>query len=266
MQKKLNESYGVFNGCQELAVKIADEIFEKWGKGDEVKCPIDVPCWFSADDMAHIYPTNLNLNAAYILDPRTEGRVTIFVNPKIVDKYNETRLLSSLMHELTHAYRDFLKSRIGTSEHESSKKDGYFKNFDYRFKNYDENLKLKNKFSLFIYMTNQMEFPAFIAGMYGCLANSMREIEDANDALDAIRDTIEYRNFVKIFEFAKYVSECKDMVVQMSLIQYANELTNMNFNNFSQVKRFVLNKYKRASYKIMKFIPKMIYKFFEEET
>jgi len=266
MQLKINESYGVFKGCQELAIKIADRIYEEWGNdSDKIKQPIDVPCFFSYDNMAHIYPTNLNLSAAYILDPRCEGRVTILVNPKIINWRNETRLLSSLTHELTHAYRDFLKRLAGTSEYESGIKDGYFKNFDYKFKNCDDTNLLKNNFSQFIYMTSQMELPAFIAGMYSGLSNYMGEIFDVDDALDVIHNTPEYKRFLDAFNFAKYVSECDAEITQNLLVKYGTELTNIPFKNFNQIKKFVSNKYRRASHKIMKFIPKMIYKFFEEE-
>lgn len=261
--RKINESYGVFNGCKELAIRIADEIFTNWKIDNDFFTPLDIPCWFSADGEAHIYPTKYNLRAAYILDPRMDGRTTILVNPKIVNPLEEGKLIASLMHELTHAYRDAMKRRKGGSENQSAESDGYYKNFNYKFGN-DKYSILKNNLSDFIYITSQMEMPAFIAGMYGNLSGTMVEVETAEEALEVIKSTPEYHRFEDAFKFANEFYNCTDENMQYDLVMWANELTTIKFRNFNQFRKWVVYKYNRASNKLMKFIPKMIYKFFEE--
>ena len=276
-KRKLSESYGVFEGCEELAIKIFDELFWKWQKEWEkdynfILKPIDVPCWFANDGLVHIYPTGLPLRAGCGIDlDKTEGKIKIFVNPNNVEWYSEDdEFISSLMHELTHAYRAIMKSRVGRSEHETAEKEGYYKNFDYMFKT-EKSLKtnLKTKLSDFIYTSSQIELPAFIAGMYGGLSNAGRhtiEIDTVDEALEVIHRTKEYKRFVRMFFLASELTNYTDRNTQNQLVMYANDLTAMEFRTYAQLKKWITNRYDKVSKKLKTLIPKMIYKYFETDV
>lgn len=265
LENILQESYGIFQGCSDLAVKIADEIYNHWILKGKVE-DIAVPCEWAIGKCIIIHPTSFNVRASYILDVEEIGGTVIFVNPRIVDFKDESIFLSTLMHELTHAYKDAMKRRNGSSERETAIKSGYNQNFDYRFRtSKNDNNPIKQDLSAFLYYCSAIERDAFYAGMYGKLHFCLGEISTPQEALDVIKSTREYKQWMAHISNVKQWLGTTDKYKQQLLTQYAFELTNKRFT-FSGLCKYLQRLIWKVENKLNKNIRKMILACLEEET
>ena len=268
MRKKLLETYGIFEGCEDLAIEIADKIYEKWCQGENTSPePFTINCSWASRGYIAICPTKQNVRAGYLLDyKQTHNQTIIVVNPLILDWRYENATLGSLMHELTHAYRDCQRRRGNNSEMEGAVRRGYNKTFDYKFRtNEEDRTIIKNDLSTFLYWTDAMEKPAFFAGMYAKVRYSIAEYDDAKDYLEAFKSTREYNEFLNILYLGKLLSSHTTPRKQKEVLDAANELTNYNFTTFDQVRKHIISRSKKLEKTLKTVIPKMVMKMMEYE-
>lgn len=264
----LKEEYGIFPGCEELAVKIADEVYNRWGDGRNGKLePFTVDCPWAYRNYILIYPTKQNVRAGYLLDyNQTHNQTTIVINPVILDWRYEGLIIGTLMHELTHAYRDCKRRRAFSSEMEGAKKRGYDKTFNYYFRsNESERTIIKSDLAKFLYWTDVMETPAFFAGMYAKVAHSMAEMFEANDFMEAFKSTREYNEFLNVLYLGRLLSSHTTSRKQAEVLQAARELTNYDFTTFGQVRKHIISRSERLKKKVKTIIPKMVVKAMSED-
>ena len=273
MKMRIDEYAGVFNNWEDMAERILKSIYRYWfdenGKIlDNIDFCFRLRCPFGNDGFVSICPTKFNVSAAYILDTsKVNGDSVIIINPEIVNPHlnikDDESLMGTLTHELTHMYRDTMKRRNGTSELEAGHKEGYFKAFDYYFRE-KKPIKLKKDISDFLYVTSQMEIPAYFAGMYGILSRNKYKIKTTNDALLVLYNTKYFKRFSSLFYQMKRWFRTTDAEQQKLLVQYLDELAPVRIRTFGQFKKFIQKRYDRCNRKIKQLIPKMVAKLFEE--
>ena len=111
--RKLNESYGVFDGCYELAKQIYNNIKEmnlKSGESRVLNLHIKNCKWIETFEIMAYYDENSNTGAAY----NTSSQIVKSVNNtckylplKLSVNLASNNIVINLMHELTHAYEDY---------------------------------------------------------------------------------------------------------------------------------------------------------------
>jgi hypothetical protein len=266
MKNRIDEYAGVFNDCEEVAIRITNRIFDEWftedGEPIELKYCFVEPCSFGNNGYVSVCQTKFNVRAAYILDiKQVRGDSVILVNLLALDPNNKEYFTSTLMHELTHLYRDNMKRKKGTSELDYAKKSGYFKAFDYYFKEKNP-IELKRKISQVLYKTSQLEVPAFMAGMYGSLRKYGDELKTAYDVLYVLYNSREYTELTYMLRRINNWVNTTDPQQQKLLVQYLDELTTNNINTFGQFKKYMMRRYYKTKNKLDQLIPKMVTKYF----
>lgn len=202
--------------------------------------------------------TKFNVRAAYILDiKKVRGDSVILVNLSQLDPNNKEYFTSTLMHELTHLYRDNMKRKKGTSELEYANKSGYFKVFDYWIMEKNP-IKLKKRISQVLYKTSQVEAPALMAGMYGSLIKYGDNLKTVDDVLYALYNSDEYQELASSLKRINNWVNTTDPQQQKLLVQYLDELTANNINTFGQFKKYMMGRYYKTKNKLDQLIPRWL--------
>ena len=269
MKNRIDEYAGVFNDCEQTAIRISNRIFNEWftedGEPIELSYCFVEPCSFGNNGYVSVCQTKFNVRAAYILDiKQVRGDSVILVNLLALDPNNKESFVSSLMHELTHLYRDNMKRKKGTSELDYAHKSGYFKAFDYYFKEKNP-IELKRKISQVLYKTSQLEVPAFIAGLYGSLRKYGDDLKTVDDVLYALYNSREYTEFASSLRRIDNWMNTTDPQQQKLLVQYLDELTANNIKTFGQFKKYMMVRYYKTKNKLDQLIPKMVTKYFYDK-
>jgi len=114
--RELNESYGVFNGCNELAKEIYNRIKEiglKNGENRVIALNLKNHKWIDTIEV-YLYTDEVsNVGASYNSSSKIvfygglKGNQQKFSPLKLNVNLNHKNIVISLMHELTHAYEDY---------------------------------------------------------------------------------------------------------------------------------------------------------------
>ena len=264
----INESNGVFDGCQELAVNIFNKIYEKWKGRDNITMAdyLLVPCEWASNGEIVILPTRENVRAGYVYARhQVNGDTVICINPKVIYE-DESTFLPTLEHELTHAYEDSMRIKNGTSMNDAAYRMGYNKLFNYKFRGaYMENDSVsKRDLSNVLYWFTSFEQNAFFAGMFGKLIHGYSEPEDANECLEVLKGTREYNNFANMIYIVRDIlTKMEEPSVQNGLVNCANNLTNMHFTSYNQLCKWLNYKANKLEKKMNNIMPKMVNRYFE---
>lgn len=264
----INESNGFFDGCRELAIEIFNKIYENWKDRDNLTQMdyLTVPCEWASRGRIVILPTKVNVRAGYVYARyQVNGDTVICVNPIVIHE-DESTFLPTLEHELTHAYEDLMRLRNGSSMDNAAMNLGYHKLFNYKFRgmSMEDDTIAKKDLANVLYWFTSFEQNAFFAAMFGKLIHGHGEPEDANECLEIIKGTREYNGFSNSIYIAKEkLTKKRDQIIQNSLVIYANELTNMNFNSYNQLCKWLNYKADKLEKKMNEMVRKMVNRYFE---
>lgn len=264
----INESNGFFDGCRELAIEIFNKINYNWRDRDNLTRSdyLMVPCEWASRGRIVILPTKVNVRAGYVYARhQVNGDTVICVNPIVIHE-DESTFLPTLEHELTHAYEDSMRLRNGSSMNDTAANLGYHKLFNYRFRgmSMENDTIAKKDLSNVLYWFTSFEQNAFFAAMFGKLIHGYGEPEDANECLEIIKGTREYNGFANaIYITREILTKKADPNIQNNLVAYANELTNMKFNNYSQLCKWLNYKANKLEKKMNEMVRKMVNRYFE---
>ena len=264
----INESNGFFDGCRELAIEIFNKIYDNWGDRDNLTRSdyLMVPCEWASRGRIVILPTKVNVRAGYVYARhQVNGDTVICVNPIVIHE-DESTFLPTLEHELTHAYEDSMRLRNGSSMNDTAANLGYHKLFNYRFRgmSMENDTIAKKDLSNVLYWYTSFEQNAFFAAMFGKLIHGYGEPEDVNECLEIIKGTREYNGFANaIYITREILTKKTDPNIQNNLVAYANELTNMKFNNYNQLCKWLNYKANKLEKKMNEMVRKMVNRYFE---
>ena len=264
----INESNGFFDGCRELAIEIFNKIYDNWGDRDNLTRSdyLMVPCEWASRGRIVILPTKVNVRAGYVYARhQVNGDTVICVNPIVIHE-DESTFLPTLEHELTHAYEDSMRLRNGSSMNDTAANLGYHKLFNYRFRgmSMENDTIAKKDLSNVLYWYTSFEQNAFFAAMFGKLIHGYGEPEDVNECLEIIKGTREYNGFANaIYITREILTKKTDPNIQNNLVAYANELTNMKFNNYNQLCKWLNYKADKLEKKMNEMVRKMVNRYFE---
>lgn len=266
--KLIKESNGFFDGCRELAIEIFNKIYENWKDRDNLtqRDYLMVPCEWASRGRIVILPTKVNVRAGYVYARhQVNGDTVICVNPIVIHE-DESTFLPTLEHELTHAYEDSMRLRNGSSMDNAAMNLGYHKLFNYKFRgmSMEDDTIAKKDLANVLYWFTSFEQNAFFAAMFGKLIHGYGEPEDANECLEIIKGTREYNGFSNsIYVTREILTKKTDQIIQNSLVIYANELTNMNFNSYNQLCKWLNYKADKLEKKMNEMVRKMVNRYFE---
>lgn len=265
---QLSESYGFFDGCRELAVKIFDKIYDNW-KGKDNLTKMDyliVPCEWASRGRIVILPTKVNVRAGYVYARhQVNGDTVICVNPIVINE-DESTFLPTLEHELTHAYEDSMRINGGSSMLKAAIESGYDKVFKYKFNGarMENDSIAKQDLGSVLYWFASFEQNAFFAGMFGRLIHGYAEPENANECLEVLKGTREYNSFSNMIYIVKEILTKKTRKEsQDALVDCANKLTNISFRTYGQLCKWLLYKANKLERKLNVMLPKMVKRYFE---
>lgn len=248
------ENYGVFNGCEELSFEIVNISMDKYRDG----CTR-----FS------FYPTD-NILAHKISVQIVPGNSSGFISSSQIGsngKYDPLKLrlaigpltrgkiMGSIMHELIHAYENLMKQNSnGRSLIDNAYKIGYDRfNID-AINNYEGERKW---LAYLFYHFSDFERNAYIAQIYGNAKDCDEVFDSASDALEWIRGTVPYKNYMNIMNYANSLMKVKGEGQRKYLLKIANDLTNYNFSNYKEFQRWIRVKTTKYSKKFNKIVPKI---------
>lgn len=191
------EKYGIYDGCEELAKFIFNKI-EKEGIDNQYvfdsndlksfkniffnKIIIDID---PTDDSGAEYIDNESLNDDFLFD---EVIIYIYQYENHLNKIKEL-----LMHELTHAYNNYMMLLKGNDGYIKAAKSILYQNIQKDATNDDDFLLKKALYLLLGYERN-----AFLAEIKDELSQHKEQIKGPNDALKVLKNSQVYKAYKKL--------------------------------------------------------------------
>lgn len=191
------EKYGIYDGCEELSKYIYEKI-KKEGMDNQYsfdsndltsfkniffdKLIVDID---SSDDSGGEYIDNDSLNDHFLFD---EVVINIYQYENHLNKVKEI-----LMHELTHAYNNYLMLLKGDNGYINAAKSLLYQNIQKDSSNTNEHLLKKALYLLLGYEKN-----AFFAEIKAELEENNDKIENPKDALKVLKNSQVYKAYKKL--------------------------------------------------------------------
>ena len=188
------EKYGVYDGCEELAQFISDKV-EKEGMDNQYEFTKDELLKFSNiffekiiididtfEDKGGEYLDNEELNSNLLFD---EVIINLYLNENHLNKVKET-----LMHELTHAYNNYIMILKGDNGYIKTSKSLLYQNIQKPSSNDNEFLLKKALYLLLGYEKN-----AFFAEIKDELSQNKEQIKTPYDALNILKKSLIYQAY-----------------------------------------------------------------------
>ena len=248
-RKLLYEEHGVFNGCEELAKEISQKILSAKDNG-KFRLRIIPRSQFISEVLVNI--TDIN-GASYDSDSRFNENLkydplVINVGQNVTE--NE-ELVPILMHELTHAYEDWLrKSHNSDSIKTIAVKSGYgLKNGECET---DEEYALQYIF----YYFSDFELNAYVAEILGEFDKCKTYFLDISEAMNWIKNTRQYQNYLTVLSYAEHFLNVNDRRNRKKVLECANSMTKFSFKDYRQFKRWLRNKVGKVKERLNRTIPK----------
>lgn len=251
----LMEEYGEFKGCESLASEITRTIKQK-AKASiynfsyhpknglfinelEIELTIGSLCSYE------LAKSHFNGKGLYEPLYLTIG----------VDSLADGTIKSAIMHELTHAYEDYMRHSHGAeSLKDKTRKIGYGKNPIDMADTYDN---FKKIVSFILYHINDFERNAYIAKIKGICYDYNERFDSITQALEWVKTTVPYHNYKIIFSWGETLCNETDPTRQEEILEYVRELSNYDFKTYKRFAKWLekkINDYKR---KFDNIIPKI---------
>lgn len=254
----LKESFGVFDGCEELANEILDE------------------CENARETRFEFKPKNnkiANLVVCRIVQGRTSSflRSSIIVNGKYEpmcinvsgERLADGTAIGGIMHELTHAYENLKRIENKAEDlFSNANKIGYFKNDTKNFGTYKPRKELVAQS---IYLLVDFERNANIAGIAGELANCKTVFKDITQAYNFVKSTKSFKNFSALNKVMDWLNNINQENDQRDIVRYANELSEHNFRTYGNFLRWFASKLRRYNRKFSSTVPKIAARYLKLE-
>lgn len=252
-RKLIFEKYGIYDDCDKLSTYIINEIKTPYLKNNitnflftnkdlkkfkniffkELNIIIK-----DSDENFGTYDNKSILNSDNLFDKVT---ITLYIKNKN-DIYD---YISTIMHELTHAYDFYIQS---------CKKDKGYINFI--SSKYYQTISLQTKLvHTFLYLMCGYERNAFIAQLKGELQTNKKNINNPHDALNFLKTTELYQAYLIFGNILQhYKNFNKDLIKNI-----VNDYNNLNHTIYSEEKVFKeLNKlYIKTKNKLENILPKL---------
>jgi hypothetical protein len=188
------EKYGVYNGCEELAQFIYDKV-EKEGMDNQYEFTKDKLLKFSniffekiiididtSEDKGGEYLDNEELNSNLLFD---EVIINLYLNENHLNQVKEI-----LMHELTHAYNNYIMILKGDDGYIKTSKSVLYQNIQKLSSNDNEFLLKKALYLLLGYEKN-----TFFAEIKDELSQNKDKIKTPYDALNILKKSLIYQAY-----------------------------------------------------------------------
>lgn len=176
-----------------------------------------------------------------------------------VDYYNFDSVFRFLIaHELTHAY-DYLQYAKETNENPLY---SLIRNNYANLAQNKMNPKNETIFSManVLYHLNKTERNAYIAQIKQELLNRKTELTDWQTILKLIKTTESYKKFLYLQEqISIFAYDIKDEKTQNELIGYLNNLMQLNFTTYNQLKKYFLTRWLKWKNAYLSKITKIAY-------
>lgn len=260
----LLEKYGVFDGCEELAMKILGRIGGMSGKENGTReNPVGVG--FSVNNnfistiIVRVYNEDSTRMASY-----SASESKFFEYPDWTEKYdplvlyfnshNKSKIgISRICHELTHAYEDYNRY-IGGSERLSAKADKIGYPTSSRL------MATTDKQAAFIaYMLASFEQNAIIAEISVEASEYRNSVRTVEEAFKILSNTIPYYNYKRLLEWLEFLSTTKNEKYLSEFLDDFNASTNYGIQSTTRLRRFFRDKARKIERKFNNIIPKIVY-------
>ena len=243
------ESLGIFSGCKEITEYLFNKLKENIGKQE------------LSIDITHLKAENKFFNSCFLhikYDDKYENGEAGYYSSDGHDDYNEVRydtinekfkfieinlifskehienIYSLIMHELVHAYDDYIhikKSGFGTSLYERDKRAKYQL---VRVKNENDDIIIQ-VFKDFMYLLNKSEQNAYIGQLNSEVKVTYKNIKDIINDLKNTSIFFNYKqiklNFNAIIKNKKYLNQFCEVYRQTYETKKSNESIIKELNN-----------------------------------
>lgn len=257
----LLKEYGVFNNCEGITKKVYN-VYQK-NKGKEGTFNIIIDNDWIEEVIVNLKHLKTNTFAEYDATNSTmitnvKGdvkRMRIIIN--INSLYtNPKREFVGIMHELQHAYEDYNRAiNNKDSIADTALEHGYVKNIVGSYNNVNKNI-----ISNLLYYIERFERNAYFAEITGELKNTDDNISSVEDAMKYVESLDVYKLYYEtIPRTIDSILVITDRNKQNEVISYFEELSNLKFNSFKQLKNYLKKEKRNIINKLDILIPKIIY-------
>lgn len=261
-RKQLFESYGIFDGCKEAAEEIETAVIFKNNDNSPVITVSPKSLTFVNKVTVYLISEKIGKGAydetkTKVNKDGTFDEIVIYLNNDTSSK----EMITTLMHELTHAYQDYNLRKKETSLGGQAQKSGYGTTMEYVHGEKDNGTLSKNLATLF-YLLNQFESSAYVTG----LLNDVREAL-ANNHFKNITDAVNYiRKHSRVFDYynkvnrmtSKYCNPNLPLDIKQLIVKVAKMTSGYNFQNYKQVSNWLKSHTHKLSDKIERTLPKIV--------
>ena len=253
----VNEKYGIYAGCEELADHIVNDIFSHNNLDAEFiynssdlkgidniffdKLIIDVD---TSSDEGGECDDNININKDLIVD---EVRINIYLS-----KPKKHEVKGILMHELTHVYNNYMMQLKGNTNYIKTAQSDMYRNIT------DMNCGMTEwDIKQVLYFLLGYERNAFIAQLKSELDNHKDKINTPLDALKILKKCPVYVTYIRVYNtIQRYIKYAEDNPESELIANIYKQITDTKNSNESSIK--ILKRLKSQSIKAIKKLDSII--------
>lgn len=262
--KELNESYGVFNGCDVLAKEIYNRVNKISLESEEARIitlNLKRHQWIDSIDVRIYIDEQSNTGASY--NPSSEivlcGDRKKFSPLELNVNLKSKNILVNLMHELTHAYEDYNRRIKGKkSITDKALENGYYLNRSVG--NYDNE---KKYLSFIFYYLTDFEINAHLSQLKGELQNCNKHFYNIQEIVDFLKKTDIYRRYSIIKTYIDFFNNITDKESQTIVFGWISELSELKFRTYQKFLKYINNKYDKLERHMNRFIPKIAFEYLD---
>ena len=259
----INEKYGTYNGQIEFIKAIAYGLSQDLKKGNNIKYNIKKEDLEEAG-FENIFFKEININvsndyseSSFIDKVSFDRKEKLFdsITINISEDDAKNNLLSTLIHELTHAWEEYGRyiNDCPVKLSDLTSKNSKYSNLINKKSENDGSQKCK----VILYLLTKFEKNAYLSELSTVLEKDGLEIKDYNDALKHFKETDVWINY----ESALYTIENLNKEEQEDFKNYYNKVNSTNLT-FNKIQKKLLNQCKKIFNKISTLIPKIYYEWY----
>lgn len=262
--KELNESYGVFNGCERLAKGIYNKLKDlKLQNGERRIIILEVENNQWIDSIAVMAYVDEQTIAGASYKPSSElalyGNRNKFSPLALTVNLNSKNIVVNLMHELTHAYEDYNRRIKGKKNiKDRALEIGYHLN-----KHVGNYYNDKKYLSYILYYLTDFEINAHLSQLKGELQNCNKHFVNIQQIVDFLRKTDVYERYSKIKSYIDLFSKVTDEETQKVVLLWSWDISNLKFRSYQHFVNYLNKTYNNLERRMNRFIPKIAYEYLD---
>lgn len=260
--QRLNESYGIFEGCEKLTKYIFKKISGITLQNGETRCIkfyVNGFKWISNIQIRLYRNNKTNTAASYAADSPiliVNGNnrfAPLILSMNVANNNNDKDIIVGMMHELTHAYEDYNRRVKNKKSIRGRVSDiGYWKNKPVG--KYDNDKKFV---SYILYYLTDFEVNAYLSELKGELKNCDRHFFSIEEIIDFLKESNIYSNYMAIKDYIDYLKKIKSSTLQTEVLQWVDDLSTLKFKNYKNFINYIDKKYCKIERHMNRIIPKM---------